>query len=216
VQLESLQAILPQRYQDFNGNNYVQLYDERGNPINPRSREYGKKLRNAQNDVLAAVGVVERRQSLSQPRHGSHEGRLEELDLEDTVGNAIGAAFTITENLYTWWIGSIRDRVLVRKTRAGNITIYSLGQTFRYHDAMPFARIVAMEHAISGSSIIYSSLVPRIFATLCTSTVMYNVFLYQPLAHFISVTRATPKIRKLYRVSKSALRIGSVYHIMYL
>jgi hypothetical protein len=80
--------------------------------------------------VLAAVGVVERRQSPSQPLPGSHEERLEELDLEDTVGNAIGAAFTITENLYTWWIGSIRDRVLVGKSCAGNNTSYSPGLDF--------------------------------------------------------------------------------------
>jgi hypothetical protein len=124
IQLEPSQADLPQRYQDFNGNNYVQLYDERGNPINPRSREYGKKFRNAQNDVLAAVGAVERRQSPLQPLPGSYEERLEELDIEDTVGNAIGAAFTISENLYTWWIGSIRDRILVRDPYAGNYIEY--------------------------------------------------------------------------------------------
>jgi hypothetical protein len=113
IQLDSPQAHLPQAYQDFNGNNYLQLYDERGNPINPRSREYGKKFRNAQNDVLAAVGVVERRQSPDDGLPGSYEERLDELDVEDTVGLVLGATFTLSQNLCTWWIGTIRDRILV-------------------------------------------------------------------------------------------------------
>ncbi|KAF2034742.1 hypothetical protein EK21DRAFT_55945 [Setomelanomma holmii] len=160
IQLDSAQAELPPRYQDFTGNNYVQLYDERGNPINPRSREYGKKFRNAQNDVLAAVGVVERQRSPSDALPGSYADRLEELDFEDTVGSLLGATLTLTENLCTWWIGSIRDRVL----------------TFRYHDAMPFARIVQLEHAVSGNSIFYTSFVPRVVATICQQTILYNAF----------------------------------------
>jgi hypothetical protein len=113
IQLESSQAELPSRYHEFNGNNYIQLYDERGNPINPRSREYGKKFRNAQNDVLAAVGVVERRRSPSDALPGSYAERLDELDFEDTLGSVLGATVNLTENLCTWWIGTIRDRILV-------------------------------------------------------------------------------------------------------
>lgn len=116
IQLESSQADLPQRYQDFNGSNYIQLYDERGNPINPRSREYGKKSRNAQNDVLAAVGVVERRSSPAEGLPGSYEERLDELDVEDTIGLVLGTNFTLSQILCTWWIGTIRDRILVRFT----------------------------------------------------------------------------------------------------
>lgn len=113
LQLESAQVDLPQRYQEFNGNNYIQLYDERGNPINPRSREYGKKLRNAQNDVLAAVGVVERRRSPSEGLPGANKQQLDRPDDEDAAGDAIGATLTLTENVCTWWIGTIRNRVLV-------------------------------------------------------------------------------------------------------
>lgn len=122
IQIDSSQADLPQVYQDFNGNNYVQLYDERGNPINPRSREYGKISRNAQNDVLAAVGVVERRQSPDDGLPGSYEERLDELDVEDTIGLVLGATFTLSQNLCTWWIGTIRDRILVRLNHLENKT----------------------------------------------------------------------------------------------
>src|SRR4051812_2885260 len=37
-----------------------QQYDEHGHPINPASRAYGRAMRAAQNDILAAVGVVVR------------------------------------------------------------------------------------------------------------------------------------------------------------
>jgi hypothetical protein len=73
--------------------------------------------------VLAAVGVVERRRSPIEGVPGSYEERLQELDIEDTIGNALGATFTITENLCTWWIGTIRDRVMVRSTCTYNVTI---------------------------------------------------------------------------------------------
>ncbi|KAF2832049.1 hypothetical protein CC86DRAFT_390236 [Ophiobolus disseminans] len=196
LQLESAQADLPRQYQDFNGNNYIQLYDERGNPINPRSREYGKKLRNAQNDVLAAVGVVERRRSPCDGLPGSFEDQLDRLDVEDSIGDAIGATLTLTENVCTWWIGSIRNRVL----------------TFRYHDAMPFARIVALEHAASGNSIVYTSFASTILATIISQTVLYNAFVRQPVTRLLKVTQATQGTRRLYRrlrdVLKSGLRVG--------
>jgi hypothetical protein len=116
VQLESSQSELPRPYTEATANKYVQLYDERGNPINPRSHGYGKKLRDAQNDVLASVGVVERRASPSNRLPGSHGERLELLEAEDTVGNVIALTSTLTENLCTWWIGSIRERILVYLT----------------------------------------------------------------------------------------------------
>ncbi|KAH4272049.1 hypothetical protein HBI24_035540 [Parastagonospora nodorum] len=192
IQLDSPQAHLPQAYQDFNGNNYLQLYDERGNPINPRSREYGKKFRNAQNDVLAAVGVVERRQSPDDGLPGSYEERLDELDVEDTVGLVLGATFTLSQNLCTWWIGTIRDRIL----------------TFRFHDAMPFAQLVALEHAISGPSIMYASFVPTMVAAISAQTVVYNASVYRPIARLMDLTHASSRVRYLYRLSKNIFGSG--------
>lgn len=113
VQLQASQSELPRAYTEATANNYVQLFDERGSPINPRSHGYGKRLRDAQNDVLASVGVVERRRRSSEDLAGTYGAQLELLEAEDTVGNAIALASTLTENLCTWWIGSIRQRILV-------------------------------------------------------------------------------------------------------
>ncbi|KAF1980898.1 hypothetical protein K402DRAFT_399044 [Aulographum hederae CBS 113979] len=40
---------------------YVQQYDDRGRPINPASRAHARALREAQNDVLEALEIVERK-----------------------------------------------------------------------------------------------------------------------------------------------------------
>lgn len=62
------------------------------------------------------MGVVERRHSPAEGLPGSSEERLELLEAEDTVGNAIALATTLVENMCTWWIGTLRERMLVRRT----------------------------------------------------------------------------------------------------
>ncbi|USP79719.1 hypothetical protein yc1106_06993 [Curvularia clavata] len=101
IQLESAQSEIPSQYYEATANNYIQLYDERGNPINPRSHQYGKKLRGAQNDVLASVGVVERRRSPAEGLPGSSQERFQILEAEDTMGNAIALVTTLAENICT-------------------------------------------------------------------------------------------------------------------
>ncbi|KAG9196672.1 hypothetical protein G6011_01793 [Alternaria panax] len=186
VQLEASQSDLPRRYHEATANNYIQLYDERGNPINPRSHQYGKKLRGAQNDVLASVGVVERRHAPADGFPRPSQERLELLEAEDTVGNAVALATTLAENLCTWWIGS----------------------TFRYPHALAFSHIAASEHALSGTSIVYAGFVSRVFATMNIQAVVYSIFVYQPVERVLYATRASPKTRNLFRQAKKAIRSG--------
>jgi hypothetical protein len=208
IQLESSQEELPARYQDFDGNNYIQLYDERGSPINPRARDYGKKLRNAQNDVLAAVGVVERRRSPSERRSGAYEQRLDALDVEDTAGNALAVAVTLAENGCTWWIGTIRDRLLVRILCLSPKHLLTV-QTFRYPDATSFAQIVASEYKLSSRSIMHAGFMTRIFSTICSQTILYSVLVYRPWTRLLQFTGATSKVHKLFRRSRYALVLRS-------
>jgi hypothetical protein len=46
----------------------VQAYSARGRPFNDQSEQYGVDLRQAQNDVLAAVGAVVRKHGTSPER----------------------------------------------------------------------------------------------------------------------------------------------------
>ena len=75
-------------------------------------------MREAQNDVLAAIGVVERRLSTSSsledlPSLKRRIERLERLETEDSVGNTIALVSALSENISTWWAGCLRDRILV-------------------------------------------------------------------------------------------------------
>lgn len=192
IQLSASQAdeSLPQRYREARANNYIQLYDERGNPINPRSHAYSKRLRDAQNDVLASVGVVERRTSPSEVLPGSYEEHLEELKSEETVGNALAITSTVAENLCTWWIGTIRDRIL----------------TFRIPNAISFLQIVASELAASGNSIAYTGLV----STIGIQEIIYSACVYQPFEPLVQVTRESSKTHRFIRRSRSLLTFGLV------
>ena len=194
IQLAASQSddSLPQRYREAKANSYIQLYDERGNPINPRSHAYGKRLRDAQNDVLASLGVVERRRSPSEGLPGSYEERLDELESEETAGNALALTSTVVENLCTWWSGTIRDRVL----------------TFRIPTAIPFTQIVAAERAASGNSIAYTGFTSRLVSTIGIQAVVYGAYVYQPIERLVQVTRASSKTRRFIRRSRSVLTIG--------
>lgn len=183
IQLESSQSEIPRQYQEATENAYMQLYDERGNAVNPRSHEYGKKLRDAQNDVLASVGVVERRRAPAEGLPGSYEEEQDLLEAEDTVGGAIALASILSrEFIFTWWVGVLRDRVL----------------TFHFPDTMNFTTIVASERAVSGSSLMYTgsaSMVTAMFA----QTFLSGLGHYQPMRRLLSVTRASAKTRSLFR-----------------
>ncbi|KAF2134237.1 hypothetical protein P153DRAFT_280785 [Dothidotthia symphoricarpi CBS 119687] len=192
VQLESSQSEIPRAYLESNVNNYIQLYDERGNPVNPRSHDYGKRLRKAQNDVLASVGVVEWRRLPTPGPPGSYEERLEGLEAEDTAGNAFALISTLAENVCTWWMGAVRYRIL----------------TFRIQDALPFARIVASEFAVSGHSIIYTGFASRIFSTMCIQTFVYITHVHRPIDRLLLATRASSKTRRLFRRTRSTLKFG--------
>jgi hypothetical protein len=75
---------------------------------------------------------------------------------------------------------------------------------------MSLAQITAFEHAISGTSIMYAGFVPRMYATICTQTMLYNAFIYQPFVRLMHFTHAGSRTRKLYRLSKDTLQTGSV------
>ncbi|PVI02610.1 hypothetical protein DM02DRAFT_299121 [Periconia macrospinosa] len=195
IQLTSSQQELPPEATNVSSNQYIQVYDERGNPINPRAHEHGRRLREAQNDVLASIGVVERRRSPSHDLPGSNAARLQQLDDEEMAGNVIALTSTIAENICTWWIGSLRDRIL----------------TFRYQDALPFSRIVALESATSGRSLIHAGFESRLASTISIQSFVYAFVVFRPLDRLLVAMSARSRTRKFYRrwreYTKPCLRI---------
>ncbi|KAF1965038.1 hypothetical protein BU23DRAFT_490949 [Bimuria novae-zelandiae CBS 107.79] len=152
-----------------------------------RAHDHGRRLREAQNDVLASIGVVERRRSPSQSLPGSYEERLRELEEEDTVGHAVAITSTLTENACTWWVGSIRERLL----------------TFRYPVVHSFSSIVSSERHLSGRSLIYSGFLARSLYQLCVQATVYGAHILRPVERLL-IHHGSRKSRYFYRRWRAA------------
>lgn len=76
----------------------------------------GRALRDAQNDILAAVGVVERKRvhiagfPLPPPKD-PHV--IKQVEAEDLSGSLVAIVGTLTRYAGTWWVSALHDRILV-------------------------------------------------------------------------------------------------------
>ena len=95
---------------------YVQRYNSRGYPYNPESRAQSRRLRRAQNDVLATVGVcVERDEdTLSTVANGGNDRKkVERVVTENEVGLGIAAGELGLAFLSLWGVSAFRGRLQV-------------------------------------------------------------------------------------------------------
>lgn len=94
-----------------------QQHDSRGRPINPASRASRRALAEAQNDVLSLVGVcvrdVPNLEDLTASSRKTEMAAVELVLNENLYGVALRALGSTYRLLATWWIGSLRDRLLV-------------------------------------------------------------------------------------------------------
>lgn len=76
----------------------------------------GRALRDAQNDILAAVGVVERKRvhiagfPLPPPKDPLV---IKQVEAEDLSGTLVAIIGTLTRYAGTWWVSALHDRILV-------------------------------------------------------------------------------------------------------
>ncbi|KAH7132115.1 hypothetical protein B0J11DRAFT_427786 [Dendryphion nanum] len=183
VQLDSSQQDTPLEARAPNSNRYIQLFDERGDAVNPRAQQYGRQFRRAQNDVLSSIGFLARRRSSSEEFPGTYEERLLRLENEDSVGNTISRVTTMTANICTWWIGSLRDRIL----------------TFHIESALPFSKIIESEYQTTGASFFYTGFVANDISAIATDSVINATLLLRPVHRLLHATQATRKTKSLAR-----------------
>jgi hypothetical protein len=93
----------------------VQLYDARGHPFNPWARARARRSREAMNDVLSVVGVVERSlPEVLQEFGGGHNEHVQVAsEDENSIGEKIGWAADIDNQFLSWWIHAFTNRLLV-------------------------------------------------------------------------------------------------------
>lgn len=92
-----------------------QEYNDRGHPINPRSRVEARELRRAKNDILSTVGVVVSKDDDKKLKYQkkSDKQKVSAVICETEYGLAL-AAFDLGLMFVTlWWIVSLRARFLV-------------------------------------------------------------------------------------------------------
>ncbi|KAM0721689.1 hypothetical protein Q7P37_002614 [Cladosporium fusiforme] len=105
---------------------YVQQYDAKGRPFSPETEAQNAKLRHASNEVLALVGVVERKDSADARMQLDltlkRAMREHSLISEDNRGTELRALADVVSWFVSWW-----PAVLTRRIQVG---IYSKNTSF--------------------------------------------------------------------------------------
>ncbi|OCK74708.1 hypothetical protein K432DRAFT_363251 [Lepidopterella palustris CBS 459.81] len=171
-----------------NDNSYVQVYDDRGHPINPRSREHGRLLREAQNDVLAAIGVVERRPSppseMSLQYLNERKEKLEMLEAEDSVGNSIAIVSALSKYVSTWWIDCLRDGLL----------------TFNTPIDARFTELVSSQYRLAGFWSFFCAGFPaHLLSSVAVQITGYIGLSFRPIERLLLWARASRRTKRFFQ-----------------
>lgn len=98
---------------------YTQQFTSRGHPTNPATERLFQKFCNAQNEVLAACGVVVRK-DINRKRNQNQKRvpnsvQVEQLDSENKIGFMVKVCDRVSGNLASWWLDSLRHRQMVHR-----------------------------------------------------------------------------------------------------
>lgn len=104
----------------------TQQYDNKGRPFNPATDARNAALRKAQNDVLAAVGVCERRDAASSSaRHGESMARERSSELrqrEEEWVEDVELGVRLVRLFAVWWPVCLQQRFQV-----GPLSVFNVG-----------------------------------------------------------------------------------------
>ncbi|KNG84125.1 hypothetical protein ANOM_007170 [Aspergillus nomiae NRRL 13137] len=142
---------------------YVQHYDERGHPINPESKSFGRELRRAKNDILSTMGIV-----VSEDGNASGLSEQQKIDIiaaENDYGLVMATLDHVSAFLGSWWTSSLTGRI----------------QTFRSYTHIPLMGIIAHERASYGILGFYFAGIPAWALSTCLSICRHH-----PLERLIS------------------------------
>ncbi|RAL05846.1 uncharacterized protein BO80DRAFT_397087 [Aspergillus ibericus CBS 121593] len=142
---------------------YVQHYDERGHPVNPESKSFGRELRRAKNDILSTMGVV-----VSEDRNMGGLDEQQKIDIiatENDYGLVMATLDQVSVFLGSWWTSSLLGRI----------------QTFRSYTRLPLLSIVRLERPAYGLMGFYFAGIPAWAVSTCISFCRH-----QPLERLIA------------------------------
>ena len=120
-------------YSQLHRGGYQQQYDTKGRPINPATEDRNARMRNAQNAVLALVGVVESRDNAERSSEMKfryiRQAREETLKAEQDRGEDLDLVLKILHTIVCCWPDALTARV----------------QAGVYSSFTPFAAVVLKE-----------------------------------------------------------------------
>lgn len=101
----------------------MQQYDSRGHPVNPESKNLGRELRKAKNDILSTMGIVVSGDD-SNATSSNEQQRISQI----TAENDFGLVITTTDQLLiffgSWWTSSLVGRIQVRQLAHGTRRLF--------------------------------------------------------------------------------------------
>jgi len=88
----------------------VQLYDERGRPVNPDTKRINKEVIRSHNEVMQVIGVAEPDSTAQDPQAA---GRERQEQNEEIIGRRLLLVGRIIELGGVWGVDALRTRLLV-------------------------------------------------------------------------------------------------------
>ncbi|PYH93742.1 hypothetical protein BO71DRAFT_484348 [Aspergillus ellipticus CBS 707.79] len=170
---------------------YAQLYDERGHPVNPKSKAFGRELRRAKNVILSTRGVV-----VSEDGNVGGPGEQQKIDIiaaENDYGLVMATLDQVSVFFGSWWTTSLLGRI----------------QTFRSYTHIPLLSIVQHERSSYGILGFYFAGIPAWALSTCISFCRHHP-LERLIAsiqnHFVNDDLGSKLVRALLNVLHSATR----------
>ncbi|CAN8095847.1 unnamed protein product [Discula destructiva] len=107
----------------------LQMYDERGRPVNPETKRVNRDIIRSHNEVMLVIGVVEPDTTLDEVR-AEHQKRLAHEQHDEAVGRNLECVARVCELGGVWGIDGVRQRILL----------------YRSYSHVPFSKLFQAEH----------------------------------------------------------------------
>lgn len=98
---------------DVHADGYIQQYDQRGHPVNPESKQFGRQLRRAKNDILSTMGIVVSGED-GNLGMANDQQKMNIIASENDWGLIMATMDQVLAFLSSWWTTSLAGRVQVR------------------------------------------------------------------------------------------------------
>lgn len=113
----------------------LQMYDERGRPVNPETKRVNRDIIRSHNEVMLVIGVVESENTIDELR-AEHQRRQAHDEHDESIGNNLEWAARVCELGGVWGVGGMRQRILL----------------YRSYSHVPFSSLVHVERQTQSST----------------------------------------------------------------